>query len=171
MGRKLAQIVIEANLPMAELAVKMARSKAVLTAISQGRRARTLKKRFQSWAKCRRFLILSTGSPWPKSSADFINYIQALIDGEASKAQLFAVHSALCFIEKGGGVRSGTAIGEQDLIENFVEEGCLQRSVGSTSPTKKAPQYPVAILGALERTVTDVSLKVFVQMISWWKCI
>ena len=74
----LADLVVEAKLPVAQLALALEWPEGVLMKLGQGRRARTIRQRVREWDKARRYFLTMYDLPWPSSEAHLLEYLQGL---------------------------------------------------------------------------------------------
>ena len=78
--KRAADIVQEAGLSLAALAVDSPDPEAVLSRVGQGRRYRTIQKRVASWLRAREWFLASLGSPWPSSTSQVLSYLEARVE-------------------------------------------------------------------------------------------
>ena len=76
---KLVELVVEADLPLAQQALISVNPDMVLGAVAQGRRAATLRKRYYDWRRARRFFLTAFNDPWPRERGQVLDLIQAVI--------------------------------------------------------------------------------------------
>ena len=166
---KAVEIIAEAGLPVARGSLGAAGTDLVLHAVGQGRRYRTIRKRVTDWARVRRFLQMQHGTVWPTNFAQFLGYLNAQVDGGATRSPVVGALAALTFLEKTGGVEMKDAIHAHPSTKAVFQELCVVASKGNTRAVKKAPQYLALVLEGLERVVVLSHHKMFVRMAAWWK--
>lgn len=164
-------IVKEARLPLAQTADLAADPEATLRRVGQGRRYRTLQKRVASWRKARTWLLAAFGVPWPRSTAEFLSYLEALATEPCARSVLWSTLAALVFFEKGGGVKPADQISADPQVRSAILEMGVELGAVASRPRRKAPQLPSALVVAWELIVLDTTRPAFQRMYSWWQLV
>ena len=160
-------LVQEAGLPLAAIAARSADPAAALCRVGQGRRLRTIVKKVVTWRKAREWFLAAVGSPWPRSTEDMLEYLEARAAEPCAKSVLRTVLGALSFLERGGGVPERSQISHDMVLRSAIDEMTAQ--LGSSGPRKrKAPQYPLALVHSLEFAVVNEALPNYDRMYAWW---
>ena len=129
---------------------------AALSSIVGKKRAKTLRARVRPWLRIRLWLSCVHGTEWPRHIGEMLDYIHDF-HGECAKSLPVSIACSLAFFEKISGSPSSTWISTNPLwragIDDLVHQ--LQSKAGGME-VRKAPQYPIAVIIAMELYVTSV---------------
>ena len=168
---RLGGLVVEAGLPLAEVARSVPQPQVILDRVGQGRRATTLRRRCRDWEKARRFLVLQLGRAWPRDVGDLLLYIDAMVEGGYAPSAFVGFVSALAFLERGGGVVASGLLHSHGLLTAAIQESRLQASRAAPRAVRGAPRLPLAVIAGLERLVVKDGPPTYVRMYAWIRLI
>ena len=160
--------------PIAGIAEGAVDPQAVLRRSLGGRRARTLRARVRTWRRVRAWLVAAGYCPCPQGLAGarhIVEYLCELAGGACARTVPRAILSALQFIEQCGAVDKSNRVSEHALVTSTVKDLERELALGSTRQRRKAPQYPISVLIALECTVMDKSFLPYKRVFCWWKLV
>eukprot|EP00438_Fugacium_kawagutii_P004233 Skav224105 [mRNA] locus=scaffold3077:22397:23920:- [translate_table: standard] len=138
----LAELVIEAGLPVSYHAQLTSNPEAIIVASLGNVRASTIRKRVREWRKVRHLSLQLTVPE--------------------------AVLAALAFMEKVGSVAAAERLASAPMLRNFVNQATQDLEVGAP-PKKSAPLLPVVLIGALELMVVCHREPLYARALAWYK--
>ena len=162
----LAQVLINADLPVVALVRALDDPNAAWIHIFAARRANTLKSRYKVWKPFEKWLELHRGYLFPKSVKDVIDYMQHRVDDGCGRTVPESFSITLAMLEQLGRVPDTLKISDDPLwrghIKSWTAELCEE-----SAPRKPAEMFTVAILIALELLVMDNTEPIFARALSW----
>ena len=102
-----------------------------------------------------------TRSPWPLNTAAVLTYVEVRRSKGAPRTAYASLLSALRFLEEAGEVAEADRLHCDPSLNNAQKElsvAAAAQNPGSGQTRGQAPQLPVAVLAALERTVLSSEL-------------
>lgn len=167
----LADIILEAGLPLAQMAEGAASPASFLRQAAQGRRATTLRKRVRDWRRARAYFLRALGRPWPLQVWEILEYVEARVSEPCRKTTLRSFHSALSFMERAGGVRTSEGFASDPLVLGALEEAALTVAGGTVKPRRPATREPVLFTVAREMIVADDEAPRYDRLYCWWQLV
>ena len=162
----LAQVIIEANLPVAALIQTLDDSRQGWLHLFGTRRCNTLKNRYKAWRPFSVWLELHAGRKFPINVKDIIDYVQHRVDEGCGKTVPECFHVSLTLIEQLGRVPEGERLSSEELWKAHVKAWSAELAAES-EPTKPAEMYTVAMLISLELHVVDETRPLFSRALAW----
>ena len=165
-AKELAGLLLEAGLPFARNLRGSPLDGAALRCC-RGLRARTLAQRVSCWRPFRRWLLTTTGAPWPRSTADLLDYFEVRRSEGAPRTAYSSLLSSLRFLEEAGEVAEADRLHCNPALGNAQKELALAAAAeaaqtsGSHRARGQAPQLPLAVLAALEEVVLNPQLPAY----------
>jgi hypothetical protein len=151
----IAEWIQEAHLPVVLQILETANPVETWKRLCGSRRAKTLRNRVRSWKAVRDWLLISTGSPWPLSVANLIDYLDEKFEaGSMAKSVPGAIAASLSVLEVVGKVAEEDMISTDSLWKSTLDawQVKLERNA---RPRQQAGCTPVSIVVALEMVVTN----------------
>ena len=164
----LAELVIEADLPVAQHAQRTSNPDAIIAASLGSMRATTICKRVREWRKVRNFSLQLCGHVWPVHVGVVLDYLHERMEEPCARTVPEAVLAALAFMEKAGGVAAADRLASAPVLRNFVNQATQDLEVGAP-PKKSAPLLPVILIGSLELLVLCSSEPLYARALAWYK--
>ena len=164
--RLLAQIIIQAGLPIVELVKTLDDPQTGWLHVFAARRGNTLKNRYKVWRPFEQWLEWHRGYLYPRGVKDLIDYMQHRVDDGCGRSVPQALHTALALIEQTGRVPECDRISDDPLWRGHVKSWTAELSEDAP-PRKPAEMYTTAILLALELTVVCETEPLFVRALAW----
>ena len=109
---ELRELVIAAQLPVAELAAQTQDPSALFNVLAADRRARTIRRRVLDWKQAGLFFTVLSGMPWPASHTQFMDCLQCVAYSGAGRSALGRAVHALVFTERVGHLPSELRISQ-----------------------------------------------------------
>jgi hypothetical protein len=161
-AKELAGLLLEANLPFARALGGTSLDGASLRCC-RGLRARTLAQRVSCWRPFRRWLLTTTGAPWPLTTSVVLDYLEVRRAEGAPRTAYASLLSALRFLEEAGEVPEAERLYCSPALANAEKELSLAAAAAAAQTSGHeargpAPQLPLAVLAALERVVLNSEL-------------
>ena len=100
----LQQISLGSSMPIVSIAGASQNPAVILSAVGQGRRAATLRRRALDWKRAARYFHMLSGTAWPRGPHDMLDYLNCLASSGAGGSALGRAVQALTFLERAGGV-------------------------------------------------------------------
>ena len=164
----LAELVIEADLPVSHHAQLTSNPEAIIAASLCSMRATTIRKRVREWRKVRNFSLQLWGHAWPTHVGVFLDYLHERMEEPCARTVPEAVLAALAFMEKAGSVAAADRLASTPVLRNFVNQATQDLEVGAP-PKKSAPLLPVVLIGSLELLVMCNSEPLYARALAWYK--
>lgn len=136
-------------------------------------RARTLRNRAHVWAKVSSWLRMVKGRTHPQSTADMLDYLDAV---ELTVSAPDAIAAALYLLERVGGLPADRRISQSQVWIASVKAHKLELEQGSAG-ARKARMPTVAMILSWEMEVMDVSQVLCYRITAWcrllktWLCL
>lgn len=162
----LAELVREAELPVAESINKLDDPKEGWLRLFSTRRANTLKNRYKAWKPFRDWLELHRSRVFPLTLKDTVDYMQFSVNEGCGKSVPESFATALHLLELVGRVPDSEKISKDPTWEGFVRSWTAELNE-SSAPTTPAPMFTVAMLISLECNVVNDSAPIFERALSW----
>jgi len=162
----LAELVREAELPVAESINKLDDPKEGWLRLFSTRRANTLKNRYKAWKPFRDWLELHRSRVFPLTLKDTVDYMQFRVNEGCGKSVPESFATALHLLELVGRVPDSEKISKDPTWEGFVRSWTAELNE-SSAPTTPAPMFTVAMLISLECNVVNDSAPIFERALSW----
>ena len=169
-AKRLAAIIMDAELPAARAAEKAKSPETVLLACARGRRANTLRARVLEWEKAARWPKAAHGTAYPVELVQVLDFVSDRASEPCGRTCLTSFLTTLAFLEEVGGVPEQRRLSQDSLLKGLVEELTCQLSAGAPA-TKKAPRHLTLTLAALELAVGDCSYPPFKRGVAWFKLV
>ena len=164
----LAELVIEADLPVSHHAQLTSNPEAIIAASLGSMRATTIRKRVREWRKVRNFSLQLCGHAWPTHVGVVLDYLHERMEEPCARTVPEAVLAALAFMEKAGSVAAADRLASTPVLRNFVNQATQDLEVGAP-PKKSAPLLPVVLIGSLELLVMCNSEPLYARALAWYK--
>ena len=164
--RLLAQVIIQAELPIVELVKTLDDPQAGWLHIFSARRGNTLKNRYKVWHPFRQWLEWHRGYLYPHGVKDAIDYMQHRVDNGCGRSVPQALQTALALIEQIGRVPEGSRISDDPLWKGHVKSWSAELAEDAP-PRKPAEMYTTAIIISLELTVVCEGEPLFTRALAW----
>ena len=164
----LAELVIEADLPVSHHAQLTSNPEAIIAALLGSMRATTIRKRVREWRKVRNFSLQPCGHAWPTHVGVVLDYLHERMEEPCARTVPEAVLAALAFMEKAGSVAAADRLASTPVLRNFVNQATQDLEVGAP-PKKSAPLLPVVLIGSLELLVMCNSEPLYARALAWYK--
>ena len=142
----LAELVIEADLPVSHHAQLTSNPEAIIAASLGSMCATTIRKRVREWRKVRNFSLQLCGHAWPTHVGVVLDYLHERMEEPCARTVPEAVLAALAFMEKAGSVAAADRLASMP-VRNFVNQATQDLEVGAP-PKKSAPLLPVILIGS-----------------------
>ena len=163
----LAELVIEADLPVSHHAQLTSNPEAIIAASLGSMCATTIRKRVREWRKVRNFSLQLCGHAWPTHVGVVLDYLHERMEEPCARTVPEAVLAALAFMEKAGSVAAADRLASMP-VRNFVNQATQDLEVGAP-PKKSAPLLPVVLIGSLELLVMCNSEPLYARALAWYK--
>lgn len=163
----LAELVIEADLPVSHHAQLTSNPEAIIAALLGSMRATTIRKRVREWRKVRNFSLQLCGHAWPTHVGVVLDYLHERMEEPCARTVPEAVLAALAFMENAGSVAAADRLASMP-VRNFVNQATQDLEVGAP-PKKSAPLLPVVLIGSLELLVMCNSEPLYARALAWYK--
>ena len=164
----LAELVIEADLPVSHHAQLTSNPEAIIAASLGSMRATTIRKRVREWRKVRNFSLQLCGHAWPMHVGVVLDYLHKRMEEPCARTVPEAVLAALAFMENAGSVAAADRLASMPVLRNFVNQATQDLEVGAP-PKKSAPLLPVILIGSLELLVMCNSEPLYARALAWYK--
>ena len=142
----LAELVIEADLPVSHHAQLTSNPEAIIAASLGSMCATTIRKRVREWRKVRNFSLQLCGHAWPTHVGVVLDYLHERMEELCARTVPEAVLAALAFMENAGSVAAADRLASMP-VRNFVNQATQDLEVGAP-PKKSAPLLPVILIGS-----------------------
>lgn len=150
----LTGFLVEAQLPICEIAQQTTDPNAVYEKAFGSRRMRTLRSRARAWKKVANWLIMFKGKSYPTHVSEMLDYMIFLQQEGTTRGQVDGVCAALSVIEDAGQVPAAQKISGHRLWLQSVKS-LMSDLDNSATPVRRAPPLSVAMVLALEVMVAD----------------
>ena len=167
--------LVEAQLPVCEIADKTSDPQAILERSFGSRRLRTLRSRARAWRKVASWMTIFKGYSFPQHVPDMLDYLLFLQQEGVSKGQVDGVAASLSVLEDAGQVSEGSRISSHRLWIQALK-ACISELEQGAKPVRKAPPLSVAMVLALEEFVVEEENPLYARAIAWvtlvcvWAC-
>ena len=156
---RLAAYLVAAGLPSISRIQAMDDSAAAWVRAFGSRRGSTLKNRALAWEPFFRWLEQAEGRTWPSGANSVLQYLQERFNGGTlRKTTPSAFLASLYLLEQVGQVATEHRLSTDALVDAAVKSWSSELEAGA-KPVRKAPQFTVAILLALEMTLARATVE------------
>ena len=156
---RLAAYLVAAGLPSVSRIQAMDDPAAAWMRAFGSRRGSTLKNRALAWEPFFRWLEQAEGRAWPSGANSVLQYLQERFDGGTlHKTTPSAFLASLYLLEQVGQVATEHRLSTDALVDAAVKSWSSELEAGA-KPVRKAPQFTVAILLALEMTLARTTVE------------
>eukprot|EP00438_Fugacium_kawagutii_P012105 Skav220354 [mRNA] locus=scaffold609:12297:13624:+ [translate_table: standard] len=173
--KMLVSFLVDAQLPVCEIANNTSEPHVILERAFGNRRMRTLRNRARAWKKVTEWMIMFKGLPHPQHVSEMLDYLTFIRQEGASRGQIDSVAAALSVIEDSGQVPTDQRISLHRLWIQSIKSHLAELDQFA-KPTKRAPPLSVAMVISLEVLVCDVEAPKYARALSWiilvcvWAC-
>ena len=169
---QVAGIVLEAKLPFARELRGRGVDPVVEHRCCRGVRAATLRKRTTDWRPVRRILLAKYGVPFPTEIGHLLDYVETKYDEGVHRTWFSSFPAALRFFETAGEVPDHERMNNMPTLDNTLREAAASRARGVPAAERRgrqAPQFLLALVGALEKVVMDEATPLYTRAYAWFK--
>jgi len=166
---RLVTLLQEAGAPAVAQAGTTADPERTLRAVAGSRRPRTLAKWLNLWDRYRRWLMLTSGRPFPVAVADLVDYAALRADEPCGRSALLAVRGLFGFMEQMAGVPHDVELHTKPLVIGMFKTLLAEQPQVRACAVRKAPRLPLRLLAYLEEQVVDPRVPVYWRALAWWK--
>ena len=138
---------------------------------ARGLRASTLRAKVRVIRKVSKWALRVLGRGWFSSAMDLELYLCDRADEPCGRTVFQMVCGAVAFLERAAEFPEYMVMGSSPGIQSLCKELELEVARGKGVPKKKAPQFLVRLLIALEQMVVEASLPRFVRAYAWLKAV
>ncbi|CAE7713877.1 unnamed protein product [Symbiodinium necroappetens] len=143
-GTVLVQIMVEARLPIVEIAVESEEQRVMYALRALGtRRSKTLRNRARTWRKARDWIQSVKGYVFPRSPADVVDYLIFLEQESGTKSCIAEFMSALSVLEDAGQVPVSNQLCKNRLVVAASKGSAAEVQQGKTGK-KQEPCFKFA---------------------------
>ena len=139
--------------------------------VGKGRRPSTLRKHVKTWEKFVLWLKGAYNIEWPDAPCHFIDYLEERAAEPCGKSIPLSLLKTLMFMESSAEVPKMAQISVHPAVSNSMQEITRFLETASPSEIRKANMFPVKVVMAFERAVTDDSERKFVRALAWYKLV
>ncbi|CAE7764855.1 DNAJC17, partial [Symbiodinium necroappetens] len=139
--------------------------------VGKGRRPSTLRKHVKTWEKFVLWLKGAYNIEWPEAPCHFIDYLEERASEPCGKSIPLSLLKTLMFMESSAEVPKTAQISNHPAVSNSMQEITRFLETASPSEIRKANMFPVKVVMAFERAVTDNSERKFVRAMAWYKLV
>lgn len=171
----LVNLVLEAKLPIVEMAEKtMDPVKTIFRAIGN-RRAKTIRNRARTWSNFRSWLMLVKGRVFPSDVSDLLDYLLYHMQEGGNKSFVDSIAAALSVVEDVGMVASSDRFSQNGVWLKTCKSYVAEFEEVSKRP-RVAPPLTVSMLVSMEMEVCDLGRPIYARALYWvilvavWAC-
>ena len=173
--KMLVSFVVEAKLPLCDLADKTSDPQGTLERAFGNRRMRTLRSRARAWKKVSDWMVMFKGYSYPAHVSDMLDYAIFLQQEGAPRGRLDDVCAALSVIEDAGQVPVEQRFSTHRLWLQSMKAYMAELDA-QAKPIRRTPPVTVAMVLALEFMAVDEDAVYYARAIAWvvlvciWAC-
>lgn len=130
-----------------------------------------MRKHVKTWQKVGQWLEATFEKPWPTSSTEFAEYLEAIVQEPCAKSAPEAAYKTLMFLEFAGEVEEGDMLHRSSAVKNALEEAQLRLATSELRPSRQARLIPLAIVIAMEEMVLADEMLPFSRAYAWYRLV
>lgn len=158
----------EVNMPVASQATLADNPDIALSGALGSARVSSLRKHVRECQKLKTYSLATTDSAWPRHVGVVLNYLHERPCEPCAPSVPQAFLRSLSFVERVGGVVSERRLSDLQVLRNTVQQLTMDLQTG-TPPKRQAPVLPLAMIAAIEATVCDRSLSLYMRGFAFYK--